>query len=147
MRTIQFTGILIIFILGTSIISVAEAQIINERSFLPENISGIENQFESNQKTSVPKIITDYKLSLSEKLSITPGDESGSTDVLFSKKLEIQRKNSMKERLSIKTGDGYDNGIILTIKDNLDRKALLERIFYQERTRLEKSIITNYLGN
>ena len=147
MRTIQFIGILLIFILGTSTISVANAQIINERSFLPENISDNENQFDSNKKTSESKIFTDYKLSLSEKLSITPGDESGSTDVLSSKKLEIQRKISMKERLAIKTGDGYDNGIILTIKDNLDRKAMLERIFSQERTRLEKSIITNYLGN
>ena len=124
--------------MSTSTISIADAQIINERSFLPENIAGMENQFESNQKTSEPKILTDYKLSLTENLSIISSDESGSTDVSSSKKLEIERKISMKERLTIKTGDGYDNGIILTIKDNLDRKAMLERIFYQERTRLEK---------
>ena len=129
MRAIQFIGILLIFILGTSTISVANAQIINERSFLPENISDNENQFDSNKKTSESKIFTDYKLSLSEKLSITPGDESGSTDVLSSKKLEIQRKISMKERLAIKIGDGYDNRIILSIKNNLDRKACLREFF------------------
>jgi len=147
LRSIQFTGILLIFILGTSTISVANAQLIDERSFSPENISGIENQLESIQKISDPKILTDYKLSLAENLSITPGDDSGSTDVSSSNQLEIQRKISMKERLAIKTGNGHDAGIVLAIKNNLDRKAIFERIFSQERTRLEKSVISNYLGN
>jgi len=144
----KFFALFLMVILGVSSLSIANAQLVNEQTFSPILVS--ENQSYDLQldlnKQSEPTIVTDYKLSLSENLAFNTEDSSRSTPDVSQETLQIERKISMKERLAIHSG-GIDSGILLTIKDNLDRKAMLERIFAQERIRLEKSIISNYLGN
>ena len=144
----KFFALFLMVILGVSSLSIANAQLVNEQTFSPILVS--ENQSYDLQldlnKQSEPTIVTDYKLSLSENLAFNTDDSSRSTPDVSQETLQIERKISMKERLAIHSG-GIDSGILLTIKDNQDRKAMLERIFSQERTRLEKSVFSNYLEN
>ena len=135
-------------ILGASSLSLANAQLLSEQT-LPPNLASenqaFDLQLDQNQKSEAT-VVTDYKLSLSESLAFDTEDNSRSTLDVSQEILQIDRKISMKEKLAINS-DGIDNGILLTIKDKQDRKAQLERIFAQERTRSEKSIVSNYLEN
>jgi hypothetical protein len=141
----KFFALFLMVILGASSVSIANAQLVTEQTFSPELVSenqAYDLQLDLNDKKSEAIVVTDYKLSLSENLAFDTEDNSRSTSDVSQEILQIERKISMKEKLGIDSG-GIDSGILFTIKDNQDRKALLERIFAQERTRLEVCRLPN----
>ncbi|KAG0511196.1 MAG: membrane protein of unknown function, partial [Nitrosopumilales archaeon] len=134
---------IMILILGSSMVSIVDAQIVSEELHTDNQI--IKNNFETKNILK-PQISTGYKLSLSENLDVKNNDNSRSTDIAQPAKLITEKKVSMKERVSIFT-EGENNGIFLSIKTYSDRKAMMERILNNERSKFGKTINSNFLNS
>ena len=134
---------IMILILGSSMVSIVDAQIVSKELHTDNQL--IKNNFETKNILK-PQISTGYKLSLSENLDVKNNDNSRSTDIAQPAKLITEKKVSMKERVSIFT-EGANNGIFLSIKTYSDRKAMMERILNNERFKFEKTINSNFLNS
>jgi len=107
MNAQKISAWIMILILGFSMVSIVDAQIVTEELHIDNQI--IKNNFETKNILK-PQISTGFKLSLSENLDVKNNDNSRSSDIAQPAKLITEKKVSMKERVSIFT-EGANNGI------------------------------------
>ncbi|RDJ38683.1 MAG: hypothetical protein DWQ13_04810, partial [Crenarchaeota archaeon] len=101
-------------------------------------------------KNSVQKVSTDrsslsYKVSLAENLDVITNKKRSNEQVINTP--IIERKLNMIEKIDVATGQYGKDSIILTVKHNVDRQAMMERILYKERFKGQDSGLLASLAN
>jgi len=124
---IKIVTIFLIILLGLSSTQYAVSEILIDSDLISSNI---------DEKEQTGKI---FKLTLSEKASVlSSDDDTQETPILKPKILNLR----LSESASIASGD-YDQEAISSIKADLERKAIFERIWNQERPKLSGKSVSN----
>jgi len=124
---IKIITVFLIILLGISSTQYSVSEILVDSNLANKN---------ADEKDQPGKII---KLNLSENASVFSGDEDTYEIPIFQPKI---LKLRLAESASIASGD-YDQEAISSIKADLERKAIWERIWNQERIRTPSKSISN----
>jgi len=93
------------------------------------------NILEQDQyKNNLPKPILSHKILLFDSVIIKSYDENNKKIILYQKPIS-HKLISLYENISIKSNDSKNN-LILFVKQNSDLKAMMERISFQEKKKL-----------
>ncbi len=124
---IKIVTIFLIILLCLSSTEYAVSEILIDSDLISNNI---------DEKEQTGKI---FKLNLSEKATILSNDDdTQETSILKPKIFKLR----LSESASIASGD-YDQEAISSIKADLERKAILERIWNQERPKISGKSVSN----
>ena len=99
----------------------------------------------SDQNVSADRSSLSYKVSLAENLDVITNKKRSSEQVISTPIFE--RKLNMIEKIDVATGQYGKDSIILTVKHNADRQAMMERILYKERSKGQDSGLLASLAN
>ena len=131
----QFFAVLLITILSFSYISISFGQSsISADEFhvsFPNTQQENLNQLSQSQQYHVMKLF--------ENISIVSNDEADTDQLSSKQQARYQRIISLHENISVKADDP-DQKSVLIVKANSDRKAMMERIFYNEKKKAETTI-------
>jgi len=119
--------VFLIILLGISSTQYSVSEILVDSNLVGKNV---------DEKEQSEKII---KLNISENASVFSGDEDTYEIPIFQPKI---LKLRLAESASIESGD-YDQEAISSIKADLERKAIWERIWNQERIRTPSKSISS----
>ncbi|KAF6243602.1 hypothetical protein C6988_02930, partial [Nitrosopumilus sp. b1] len=110
-----------------------------------ENFEILKITKNSDQKVSTDRSSLSYKISLAENLDVITNKKRSSEQVISTPIFE--RKLNMIEKIDVATGQYGKDSIILTVKHNADRQAMMERILYKERSKGQDSGLLASLAN
>ena len=124
---IKIVTIFLIILLGLSSTQFAVSETLIDSDLISNNI---------DEKEQTGKII---KLTLSEKASVlSSDDDTQETPILKPKILKLR----LSESASVASGD-FDQEALSSIKADLERKAIFERIWNQERPKISGKSVSN----
>ncbi|MFB5631667.1 MAG: hypothetical protein ACE5RN_08790, partial [Nitrosopumilaceae archaeon] len=115
----------------------------NYESFAISN----DHKIDTNSTKNIKKISVDHSISLSESMGLSSGEEKKFFDPISIDNQKTVKSINFEEELTFSSDFSQHESSIILVKQNYDRKGIMERIITNERIRNQDKEYKNYFNN